>query len=548
MAASAAARAACRRAFVVGPAARARRSAAVRPRLNCCVLRTSRAIETRASRIAQRSADRDRRIRYLRPPLRAFWFRVTRVTLIWACAALALAVAASAQADTPLRTGIVDPYSFPDAPAAAFAEVRAAGAGYVRIIVRLDDIAPRGATKPASFDPTNPGDPGYSWSRVDAQVQQAAAAGLVPILCLFGAPAWARDPSQGAFVRPSSVWFGKFAEGIARRYSGSFGSLPRVRYWQAWNEPNLGFFLMPQRGVSGLISPELYRRMVNAFSRGVKRVHADNLVIAGGLAPYSLTTGDGIPPLTFMKQLLCVTGMRIRPRPRCLDRVRFDIWSMHPYTWGGPTHTATTPGDLAMGDMPAMKSVLDQAVAAKRIVTSQPMEFWVTEFSWDTNPIDPGGVPMDLQTRWTAEALYRMWLSGVSLVTWWLIRDQPFPERWQSGLYYNGGSFAADSLKPTLEAFRFPTVGFVEPGGIRVWCRTPAGAAGLVTFEQDSVDGAWVPLSTIATDGNGIATALLPSLSTQGSVRARYLGSPGETSNAFSLTPVPDQYVNPFGD
>ena len=457
-------------------------------------------------------------------------------------------VAGSAPSGIPLQTAVFDPISFPDQAhnAASFARVAAAGATQVRLIVQLDGIAPGGETKPGSFDPTDPADPLYSWAGVDDQVQKAVAEGLEPILCLVGMPVWGRDSSQSGYARPSSVWFGQLAEGVARRYSGSFAGLPRVHYYQALNEPNLGPNLEPQRIDGSPISPDWYRRMVNAFADGVKAAHPDNLVIAGGLAPYDQQTGDGVAPLTFMKQFLCMTGMRIHPRPRCLERVAFDIWAMQPYTWGGPTHHETAEGDIALADLPTMAAVLDQAVADGRVISDQPVRFWVTEFSWDTNPPDAGGVDIDLQTRWTAHALYVMWKSGVSLVTWFLLRDLPPTERFQSGLYYSGSTFAADTPKPTLQAFRFPTVAFVEPGGIRVWTRTPGGVPGTVTFEIGPGSGPWTPLGTITSDTYGIATGLIASATTTGYVRARLPG--GETSVPFSLTEVPDQAVNPFGN
>ena len=38
---------------------------------------------------------------------------------------------------------------------------------------------------------------------------------------------------------PNAREFGEFAKAIARRFGGGFDGLPRVRYWQVWNEPNL---------------------------------------------------------------------------------------------------------------------------------------------------------------------------------------------------------------------------------------------------------------------------------------------------------------------
>jgi len=49
----------------------------------------------------------------------------------------------------------------------------------------------------------------------------------------------------------------------------------------------------------------------------------------------------------------------------------------------------------------------------------------VTEFSWDTTPPDPKGVPVQLEARWVPQALYQAWKSGVSFFNWGGLRDQP---------------------------------------------------------------------------------------------------------------------------
>ena len=44
--------------------------------------------------------------------------------------------------------------------------------------------------------------------------------------------------------------------------------LPRVRYWQPWNEPNLSYYLAPQWTRAGgrwvAASPVIYRGLLNA--------------------------------------------------------------------------------------------------------------------------------------------------------------------------------------------------------------------------------------------------------------------------------------------
>src|SRR5207249_1586342 len=128
-----------------------------------------------------------------------------------------------------------------------------------------------------------------------------------------------------------------------------------------------------------------------------------------------------------------------RPNPpiaaTCSTRLKFDVWAHNPYTAGGPTHKGGSD-QASLGDLPAMKAMLDAAVKAGHIESRGPLRFWVTEFSWDSDPPDTCGMKMKLETRWIAEALYRAWQSGVSLFTWFLLRDQPFPSTpWQSGLY-----------------------------------------------------------------------------------------------------------------
>ena len=148
---------------------------------------------------------------------------------------------------------------------------------------------------------------------------------------------------------------------------------------------------------------------------------------------------DRVAPLKFMRQLLCLSAGK-SPKAVCRKRVRFDVWAHHPYTSGGPMHHANGKDDVSLPDLWKMKVLLDAAVRTGNLASRGPVRFWVTEFAWDTSPPDPKGVPEQLHARWVAEALYRMWSQGVSLVTWFQVRDQPFTSStpFQSGLYFRG--------------------------------------------------------------------------------------------------------------
>jgi hypothetical protein len=308
-----------------------------------------------------------------------------------------------------MRTAIVDPGGFTVAdPTDAFAKTRETGATYVRLILYWRHVAP--PTRPV--DPTNPNDPGYSWAWFDTQVEKATEAGLTPFVCIVTAPDWAETGGDGpaGIMRPSATAFGEFAKAAARRYSGdpAYGGHPSVHYWQAWNEPNRDYFLRPQYESGRIVSPAIYRSMVNKFATAVHDVNPTNRVIAGGLAP--LGRAGKPAPLTFMKKLLEST-------------TSFDIWAHHPYTSGGPLHVPPGPSDIVLGNLDKMSALLKAKDG--KITSSVPVQFWVTEFSWDSKPPDPEALGQPLHRRWVAEALYRMWVDGVSLVTWFRFEDDP---------------------------------------------------------------------------------------------------------------------------
>jgi hypothetical protein len=410
------------------------------------------------------------------------------------------------------------------------------------------------------FNARDPSDPAYRWDAFDSQVRAAVAAGLQPIGDINGAPTWAQSGAKqrgsDGPVRPSPSMLADFATAAAKRYSGSYGGLPRVRYWQVWNEQNLSIELMPQSEGGKVVSPDWYRGMVNAMARAVHAVHPDNVVVTGGLAPFGgssndpsggyVPTPERIHPLEFMRQMLCMSkGMK--PKPTCNARTEFDVWAHHPYTYGGPTHSAYHPDDVSIGDLGEMRKLLEAAEAAGHIQSRQKVGFWVTEFSYDSKPADPKGLDPALHARWVSEAVYRMWTQGVSLVTWWLLRDEPFPEGiFQSGLYLRGPSgIASDKPKPALQAFRFPFVAFRQKDkSITFWGRTPTSTKKAVVVEQKQ-GSRWKRLSSPQVDRYGIFQGRVTSRAS-GSFRAR-LVSGGEASLPFSLTVPADFRFCPWG-
>ncbi len=102
-----------------------------------------------------------------------------------------------------------------------------------------------------------------------------------------------------------------------------------------------------------------------------------------------------------------------------------DAVSVHPYTSGGPSTPPANPDNVWIYNLGALTSLVQAAQRLGTLVSAHPVQTWVTEFGWDTNPPDPKGVPAQLEQRWVAETLYRSWHGGISVFNWYSLRDTP---------------------------------------------------------------------------------------------------------------------------
>jgi hypothetical protein len=466
---------------------------------------------------------------------------VRRLAIVFAAMALAaLAVPPLAGAADRLDTGIQDPLDpiFGETdPASAFGVVRSEGARFVRVPVAWSGIAP---TRPQS--PAEPSDPAYGWAWLDERVAAIEGAGLEPLLVLYSTPLWARTlrPNGQRSLVPVTADFADFARAAARRYDGTHLPQPRVRHWQMWNEPNVSTYFG-----AAVETPARYRRVANAGYDAIHAVAADNVVVAGGLSPFG--GGGRLEPFTFMRSMLCMSDAA-PPRPTCGARSSFDVWSHHPYTSGGPAHSAFDPRDASLGDLPEMRRLLRAAQRAHHIRSRAGVRFWVTEFGWDSNPPDPIAVRVKLHARWVAEALYRLWRNDVSLAVWFQLRDIS-PERrdWgslgQGGLFYRTTDlYANERPKPAARAFRFPFVALPGRRTVTVWGRTPDSRRHDVEIERRA-GGRWIRVVRVRANRHGIFQARPRGLNGQ-VLRARVGGS---TSMSYRAVRSRDVAVNPFG-
>ena len=385
-----------------------------------------------------------------------------------------LAISSTAEARSrQLLTGFGDEAYRSDSPkqrAQAFKLTDSVNGRIVRLAVDWRSIAPR--DRPAHFKPTNPGSKGYAWKRLDAQVRQASKWGFRVMLLVQFAPSWAEGKKRPKWAEPGS-WKPKpkalaaFGTALAKRYSGHYRGLPRVRDYLCWGEANLRVRLSPLwGGKSGKkpLAPIHYRKMLNAFYNAVHRVNNSNTVVTAQTAPHGAGPGKvNMEPLLFWRTLFCLKDdKRLSSKKHC-KKPKFDVLAHNPITTiGGPGTSEPDPDNVATADLHRLVDVLRAAERSHNVLPRGRHPVWATELWWETNPPDPDkpNPSPAVQAQWYAQSLYSLWKQGASVVLFLQVIDQRYngvPGRETDN--YQSGLFSPDGRpKPSAAAVRFPLV------------------------------------------------------------------------------------------
>jgi Glycosyl hydrolase catalytic core len=380
-----------------------------------------------------------------------------RLALILALSLAAAAVAASASRDAdsaakrssagPMLVGFYDDAQVYGNTTWAFTQLRALRAGIVRATLDWSQVARRRPVRPA-----DPADPAYNWTAVDRVVDEADKRNIRVLLAIYGTPRWAgrarnRLPRRALDLR-------SFASAAARRYSGTYTvkeseneperTLPAVRHWLAWNEPNNPVFLRPQwkmvKRKWRVQAAYDYAKICGAIYAGVKSTRLPGEKVACGVtgprgndAPRSRRPSTS--PLLFMTWLRRA-GLR-----------RMDAYAHHPY-YGHRTEKPTTksrsPKAVTMGNIRDLTRRVNRLWGRKTRV-------WITEYGYQTNPPDRlFGVSYRNQARYMQQAMRMAKLTRrIDMFVWFLIRDEGRLSGWQSGLVTRRGA-----RKPAFRAFQ----------------------------------------------------------------------------------------------
>jgi hypothetical protein len=361
-----------------------------------------------------------------------------------------LADARPKQKKPALKIGFAEHSYAAAAPTQFWADVKTLRVSTLRWDLQWDQIAPTRPQRPCQHT-----DPAYRWAETDTFIRGAREAGLANevMFTVWRTPAWASS-LKGSRGRPQEMpkvqeWR-CFVQAATTRYNGRYTPpgdtqpLPRVRAWEAWNEPNGIFAFQPQRQNGRNVSMRNYTILLNEMHKIVKQRHGRSSLVVGG-SLYKQGSRQGVHPIAFMR------GMKA-------NKARFDVLSIHPYNnvprlgvRDGRTQSRTNPRFIAVGNIGTFVNLSNQ-IFGKRY------PIWVTEWGWQTD--GPGyskqyGVTNAQQATFMRQSIAELSkYPQIQKAMWFLMRDdppcvKPCQTPWTSGVITYD-----DKKKPSFNAWR----------------------------------------------------------------------------------------------
>lgn len=441
------------------------------------------------------------------------------------------------------------------APGPTLAQLRALGVGVIRVSLHWDSVAP--IQRPAGFAAADPAAyPG--WGLYDEIVQDARQDGIVIDFSLGGpAPQWATGaglPSSGGFGgvwKPSPAIFKQFVQAAATRYSGNYdpalgmsvpgdpNDLPRVSFWEIWNEPNFGGDLAPQaiKGSSVPTAATMYRSLLDAGWSALQSTgHGRDTIVIGNLdargqsgrpapgAPQGLPGNFGATkPMQFVRSLYCVDSNYKQLRGRAAAAVgcptnaagsrrfraahpglfRASGFATHPYPVNRPPTEANSgdPDYTEFSNLPHFAAALDRI---QRIYGSGThFRIYNNEYGYITNPPNHSLTPLNPHGQFVSPSTAAFYMNWAEYLSWrnpriastmqYLLYDPNPRQAPEFGGFASGLIFYGGIRKPAYDAYRLPlflptTTARSSRQGLEVWgCLRPAHYARLDTGRPQQV-------------------------------------------------------------
>lgn len=259
-----------------------------------------------------------------------------------------------------------------------------------------------------------------AWAKYDSIVELAEKYDVQIIARLGTPPGWSQPPElAGTFAPPADYQdFANFAAAVAERYRG------RVRYYQLWNEPNLGAEWGNQPA-----NPEAYTDLLCRAYRALKAVDPEIVVISGALAPTIDISGYNLSAFVYLQRMYDAGA-----------RSCFDILGAQGYgLFTGPTDSR-----LRITNVNYVYPLWLRDLMVANGDAGKPI--WVGEMAWNPVPEEGdiqdrtrfGQVTDEQAARYAVEAYERAqreW-PWMGVICYWFFRRPDESEKNQSWYYF----------------------------------------------------------------------------------------------------------------
>jgi hypothetical protein len=394
-------------------------------------------------------------------------------------------------------------------PQGTLNQLNSLGVGAVRVIMTWSSVAPspNSQTRPAGFNATDPNAyPAANWAPYDAVVRDAESLGIrVDFTLSSGAPLWAQGPGippedrTSLFAwKPSPSEYGAFVTAVGHRYNGAFVAtgqatpLPRVSFWQLWNEPNFGKNLAPQatNGSTVAASAAMYRTLLDAGWNALKATsHGGDIILIGSLAARGAHlkprpgTPEGLPgnygttkPLQFSRALYCVDSSNRQLKGSAASAIGCPSsagafraahpslfsasgFAIHPYPVNLPPNRAESrdPDFAQLAQLPHVALQLD--ALQRHYGSGKRFPIYVTEYGYITNSPNRSNHYVSLNTaaNYINWAEYLSWRnSRIATAMQYPLYDPDPAAQPEFGGFASGLFTFAGKQKATYSAYRMP--------------------------------------------------------------------------------------------
>jgi hypothetical protein len=381
------------------------------------------------------------------------------------------------------------------------------GAKWTRVLAYWDQLQP---SAPGVHDPGDLDGDGFNDAYVhelDTVVSALRAQGISVILTGSDVPTWARDTAYQQYWTKNSTTavvrvgdptvmaaFQKYAQFLASHFK-KFG----VRHFEVWNEPNLR--LLPQVVGKKVVGPEVYRKLLVAFSKAAHAANPRAVVIAGATSRMGSpgNSSGSTSPQWFARYLKAHGATKW-----------FDAYSHHPYS---TRKSAPQPG--AIPRRPDISVTLGNLPVLLKIFPTKP--FYLTEYCYSTGSNDAFVVSVSKadQARYLRQAYaLASRYKQVKALLWFLVKDwQPAGQTGSTVGVFTGLVDQFDQRKPSWYAFAGDNT-LTATGPSSVAAGAPFAVSGVLTTKEGPGADVSVLLQRRTLAGGAWSTVTTPTTKT----------------------------------